>query len=318
MIVTRNGSACGQDWDYFLRSFSYNPNTGTFTTLDPYAGDPTNPLSYNKYLYTQGDPINGSDPTGLTVELVGRALNSFLFQKGTHTFLLLIPDRPQDFEGNSPGARLLNTLGQEMQQLENQGFSGMLTIDGRRVIIVGAEKMVLNGQAQGKAQLFPEFFNASDVAAARELLDSHYTARSYRAEGIRISSFKGNTDTEFIMKILGAVQAYIGNAQRKPILYPTAAGVLGGINSNDWTAGLLEYVGAKPPGGFRFKGLAIQSPNWNPIPRAYFKFNGVQANSNVSIGSPLPSIATSEEMSGAGSLDGLTAMMSLSDFDGFA
>ncbi len=42
----------------------YNPKIGDFTSLDPFAGDPTNPLSFNKYLYTQGDPINGYDPSG--------------------------------------------------------------------------------------------------------------------------------------------------------------------------------------------------------------------------------------------------------------
>jgi RHS repeat-associated protein len=41
-----------------------DPSTGRFTSLDAYAGDPTDPLSYNKYLYTQADPVNGYDPTG--------------------------------------------------------------------------------------------------------------------------------------------------------------------------------------------------------------------------------------------------------------
>jgi RHS repeat-associated protein len=48
----------------YLRARYYNPNADSFTTLDPYAGDPRSPLSYNTYLYTQGDPINGYDPTG--------------------------------------------------------------------------------------------------------------------------------------------------------------------------------------------------------------------------------------------------------------
>lgn len=32
--------------------------------LDPFAGNASNPQSYNKYLYTGGDPVNGIDPTG--------------------------------------------------------------------------------------------------------------------------------------------------------------------------------------------------------------------------------------------------------------
>jgi RHS repeat-associated protein len=48
----------------YLRARYYNPGTGNFTSLDPFAGKSTSPLSYNKYLYTQGDPVNGYDPTG--------------------------------------------------------------------------------------------------------------------------------------------------------------------------------------------------------------------------------------------------------------
>src|SRR3984885_11733713 len=47
-----------------LRLRFMDPSTGRFTTLDPFAGDMQDPLSLNKYLYTQADPINGADPTG--------------------------------------------------------------------------------------------------------------------------------------------------------------------------------------------------------------------------------------------------------------
>jgi hypothetical protein len=49
--------------DPFKRRYM-DPTTGRFTSLDAYAGDLTDPLSYNKYVYTQGDPVNGYDPTG--------------------------------------------------------------------------------------------------------------------------------------------------------------------------------------------------------------------------------------------------------------
>ncbi len=48
----------------YLRARYYNAGTGTFTTLDSYPGNRSNPLSSNKYLYTQADPSNGSDPSG--------------------------------------------------------------------------------------------------------------------------------------------------------------------------------------------------------------------------------------------------------------
>jgi RHS repeat-associated protein len=48
----------------YLRARYYNPQSGTFTSLDPFSGDPTSPSSYNKYLYAQGDPVNAFDPSG--------------------------------------------------------------------------------------------------------------------------------------------------------------------------------------------------------------------------------------------------------------
>jgi hypothetical protein len=42
----------------------YNPSTGRFDRLDDFFGDTSNPQSFNKYLYTHGDPVNGIDPTG--------------------------------------------------------------------------------------------------------------------------------------------------------------------------------------------------------------------------------------------------------------
>jgi RHS repeat-associated protein len=53
----------------YLRARYYSPSTATFTSLDPDAGEETNPLSYNKYLYAQADPVNGFDPSGREFDL---------------------------------------------------------------------------------------------------------------------------------------------------------------------------------------------------------------------------------------------------------
>jgi RHS repeat-associated protein len=57
---------------YYLRARYYNPLTGRFLSRDPEDGDPTDPASLHKYLYANGDPINGLDPSGRadTIETV--------------------------------------------------------------------------------------------------------------------------------------------------------------------------------------------------------------------------------------------------------
>lgn len=49
----------------YLRARWYDPATGRFNRLDPFAGNLNDPLSLHKYLYTHGDPIGGIDPSGL-------------------------------------------------------------------------------------------------------------------------------------------------------------------------------------------------------------------------------------------------------------
>jgi RHS repeat-associated protein len=60
---------CGQQFDtdlglYYNRARYLNPNTGRFWTMDTVEGDNEDPLSLHKYLYTQDNPANFTDPTG--------------------------------------------------------------------------------------------------------------------------------------------------------------------------------------------------------------------------------------------------------------
>ncbi len=60
---------CRQQWDsdlgfYYNRARYLNPGTGRFFTMDTDEGNNEDPLSLHKYLYCQGNPINGIDPTG--------------------------------------------------------------------------------------------------------------------------------------------------------------------------------------------------------------------------------------------------------------
>jgi RHS repeat-associated protein len=49
---------------YYLRARYYNPATGRFLSRDPLDGQAKIPASLHKYLYANGDPINGIDPMG--------------------------------------------------------------------------------------------------------------------------------------------------------------------------------------------------------------------------------------------------------------
>ena len=48
----------------YLRARFYDPASGTFYRLDPFAGNLTDPQSLHKYLYAHGNPVAFSDPSG--------------------------------------------------------------------------------------------------------------------------------------------------------------------------------------------------------------------------------------------------------------
>jgi len=50
----------------FLRARYYDPATGVFLQRDPYPFDPANPVTFNRYSYANGNPVNGIDPSGLS------------------------------------------------------------------------------------------------------------------------------------------------------------------------------------------------------------------------------------------------------------
>ena len=49
----------------YMRARYYDPTQGRFLGLDPFYGNKFDPLSFHKYLFTQGNPIAGIDPSGL-------------------------------------------------------------------------------------------------------------------------------------------------------------------------------------------------------------------------------------------------------------
>jgi len=50
---------------YYLRQRYYDATTGRFTRRDTWEGNNLDPITLNKYLYGNGNPVNYTDPTGL-------------------------------------------------------------------------------------------------------------------------------------------------------------------------------------------------------------------------------------------------------------
>ncbi len=52
---------------YNFRARWYSASNGRFERLDPYAGNPSDPFSFNKYGFAHGNPVMGIDPSGLNL-----------------------------------------------------------------------------------------------------------------------------------------------------------------------------------------------------------------------------------------------------------
>jgi hypothetical protein len=47
-----------------MRARQYRATAGRFSTLDPWEGDLQSPISLNRFVYANGDPVNQFDPSG--------------------------------------------------------------------------------------------------------------------------------------------------------------------------------------------------------------------------------------------------------------
>jgi len=62
--IPRNLAAVDTAGPVLTRSRHYDPSTGRFTRLDPFAGSSQDPVSLHKYAYCSNDPVNRIDPSG--------------------------------------------------------------------------------------------------------------------------------------------------------------------------------------------------------------------------------------------------------------
>jgi RHS repeat-associated protein len=89
---------CGQQWDgdlglYYNRARYLNPNTGRFWTMDTFAGNSEDPLSLHKYLYCQGNSVNGIDPSGKWSSMPAAPIHQMAIDNAYGTCLLPDSDK---------------------------------------------------------------------------------------------------------------------------------------------------------------------------------------------------------------------------------
>ncbi|MFA5554700.1 MAG: RHS repeat-associated core domain-containing protein [Phycisphaerae bacterium] len=65
---------------YYNRARWYNPLSGLFNQVDPYAGNLHDPQSLHKYLYCHANPINNIDPTGKFIGSIADAMGTMLIR----------------------------------------------------------------------------------------------------------------------------------------------------------------------------------------------------------------------------------------------
>ena len=72
---------------YYLRARYMDPSTGTFTSMDTYAGSLSDPMSLHKYLFANSNPVKYCDPSGhlniieenCVMGIIGALSNSIVF-----------------------------------------------------------------------------------------------------------------------------------------------------------------------------------------------------------------------------------------------
>ena len=66
--------------EYYLRARQYNPHLSRFTSRDPAEGKFEQPLTLNRYLYCENDPINRFDPDGASSRSAAYGVPQFTFE----------------------------------------------------------------------------------------------------------------------------------------------------------------------------------------------------------------------------------------------
>jgi RHS repeat-associated protein len=90
---------------YYLRARYYNPSAGRFISMDPYRGALNAPATQHRYAYTQNNPVNATDPTGLYTRREGTDIHKLLGQY----YIGMYGDYFVDVWGANPNGGLTHT-----------------------------------------------------------------------------------------------------------------------------------------------------------------------------------------------------------------
>lgn len=97
---------------YNLRARYMDPSTGSFTSMDTYGGTAEDPVSQNKYLFANSNPMTYCDPTGhaatLQSTLVTQAIIGALAGADSYLFEVLIS--PMDPQENFSVGKLIGSM----------------------------------------------------------------------------------------------------------------------------------------------------------------------------------------------------------------
>ena len=134
----------GTHYNYYR---DYDPDQGRYMTSDPIG------LSggVNTYLYAFANPLSAVDPLGLRVILMDRDLDGMPI--GRHMFLVIIPDKPNDFLGMS-----FEIESGEIFGLEDVG-------NGELGFVIGAQSVEMPG---GPNRLIAQAFATADTTSATQ------------------------------------------------------------------------------------------------------------------------------------------------------
>ena len=177
--VLYNGEALdSQTGLYNFRARWYATSSGRFERLDPFVGNPRDPLSYNKYAFVHGNPILGADPSGNEFSIGG--MMSAIGIGGSLRGL--------------PGAAIMGAL--------RFGVSAITLAARYWKLIIGAgiaSRLLLNSEERSKS--ITEVNRVEELSALATAsyddtpLDSHYTG-SWSEEPIPIiTAAPGSADT---------------------------------------------------------------------------------------------------------------------------